>query len=146
MKGILFDYSLHSRQVDPQVVSVEDPGRNKDKIMRWCILNTLRPRQDGHHFPDDIFKCIFLNANVYISIKISLKFVPKGPINNIPALVQIMAWRLLCDKSLSEPLMASLLTQICITLPQWVNDENLWMRTYWGVCAKDSWDPFSDID
>ena len=34
-----------------------------------------------------------LNKNVYISIKISLKFVPKGPINDIQALVQIMAWR-----------------------------------------------------
>ena len=42
---------------------------------------------------DAIFKCIFLNEDVWISIKISLKFVPKGPINNIPALVQIMAWR-----------------------------------------------------
>ena len=50
-------------------------------------LNTLMPRQDGGHFPDDIFKCIFLNANVLISIKISLKFIPKGQINNIPALV-----------------------------------------------------------
>ena len=38
---------------------------------------------------DNIFKCIFLNENVWISINISLKFVPKGPINNIPALVQI---------------------------------------------------------
>ena len=38
-----------------------------------------------------IFKCIFLNENVLILIKISLKFVPKGPINSIPALVQIMA-------------------------------------------------------
>ena len=45
-------------------------------------VNTLRPRQDGRHFPDAIFKCIFLNENVLISIKISLKFVPKGPINN----------------------------------------------------------------
>ena len=54
-------------------------------------LNTLRPRQHGRHFPDDIFRCIFLNEYVWISIKISLKFVPKGPINNIPALVQIMA-------------------------------------------------------
>ena len=36
---------------------------------------------------------IFLNENVEISIKISLKFVPKGLINNIPALVRIMAWR-----------------------------------------------------
>ena len=38
-------------------------------------------------FPDDIFKCIFLNENVWIVIKISLKFVLKGPMNNIPALV-----------------------------------------------------------
>ena len=53
-------------------------------------FNILRPRQDGHHFPDDILKCIFLNENLYISIKISLKFARKGPINNIPALVQKM--------------------------------------------------------
>ena len=43
-------------------------------------------------FADDIFKCIFLNKNRYISIKISLKFVPKGPFNNISELVQIIAW------------------------------------------------------
>ena len=48
---------------------------------------TLKPRQNGRHFADDIFKCIFLNENVLILIKISLKFVPTGPINNIPALV-----------------------------------------------------------
>ena len=38
------------------------------------------------------FKCIFVNENVWILTKISLKFVHKGPINNFPALVQIMAW------------------------------------------------------
>ena len=38
------------------------------------------------------FKSIFLNKNVRISLKISLKFVPNIRINNIPALVQIMAW------------------------------------------------------
>ena len=53
--------------------------------------NSVRPRQNGHHFTDDILKCILLNEKVWISINISLKFVPKGPINNIPALVQIMA-------------------------------------------------------
>ena len=59
-----------------------------------CLpFNTLGPRQNGRHFADDIFKCIFLNENVWISIKISFDFVPKGPINNISALVQIMAWR-----------------------------------------------------
>ena len=42
---------------------------------------------NGRHFPDDIFQCIFLNENVSISIKISLKFVPKGQINSIPPLV-----------------------------------------------------------
>ena len=50
-------------------------------------FNTLRPGQNGRHFPDDISKCISLNENVSISIEISLKFVSGGPINNIPALV-----------------------------------------------------------
>ena len=54
---------------------------------------------------DDIFKGIFLNENVWISIEISLKFVPEGPINNIPALVEIMAWRRLGDRPLSEPML-----------------------------------------
>ena len=54
-------------------------------------INTLRLRQNGRHLTDDTFKRIFLNENVRISIKISLKFVTKGPGNNIPALVQIMA-------------------------------------------------------
>ena len=84
-------------------------------------FNTMRPRQNGWHFPDDILKCIFLNENIWILIKISLKFVPKGPINYIPALVQIMAWRRPGDKPLSEPMMVSLLTHICVTRPQWVN-------------------------
>ena len=82
---------------------------------------TLRPRQNGSHFPDDIFKWIFLIEKVLISIEISLKFVPKGQINNIPALVQIMVWRRPGDKPLSEPMMVSLHTHICVTRPQWVN-------------------------
>ena len=53
-------------------------------------------------------------------IKISLKFIPKVPINNIPALVQIMAWRRTGDKPLSEPMMVVLPTHICVTRPQWV--------------------------
>ena len=85
------------------------------------LVNTLRPRQDGRLFPDDILKCIFLNENELISIKISLKFVHKGPINNNPSLVQIMAWRRSGDKPLSEPMMVSVLTHICVTLPHWVN-------------------------
>ena len=75
----------------------------------------------GHLFPDDIIKWIFLIENVWISIELSLKLVPKGSINNIPALVQIMAWRRPGDKPLPEPMMVSLLTHICVTRPQWVN-------------------------
>ena len=68
------------------------------------IFNTLRPRQNDSYFPDDIFKCIFLNENVWILIKISLKFVPEGPINNIPTLVQMIAWLWQGNKPLSEPM------------------------------------------
>ena len=48
---------------------------------------TYWDRENGRHFADDTCKCIFLNENVWTPIKISVKFVPKGPINNIPALV-----------------------------------------------------------
>ena len=89
-------------------------------MLVWSYVNTLRPRQNGRHFADAIFKCIFLKEVVSISIEISLKFVPKGPINNIPALVQIMARRRPGDKPLSEPMMVNLPTHICVTRPQWV--------------------------
>ena len=88
-------------------------------INEW--FNPLRPRQNGRHFTNDIFNSIFLTENVWTPTKISLKFVPKGLINNIPALVQIMAWRRPGDKPLSEPTMVIVLTHICITRPQWVN-------------------------
>ena len=51
---------------------------------------------------DDNFKCIFLNENDRIPIRISLKFVPRSAINNKPALVQVMAWRRTGDKPLPE--------------------------------------------
>ena len=60
-------------------------------ILKFHVLclfyGAERPRQNGCHFPDDIKKRIFLTENVWIRIEISLKFVPKGPIINIPALV-----------------------------------------------------------
>ena len=84
-------------------------------LVEWLshIVNTLRPSQNGRRFAEDTFKRIFLNENVRISIKISLKFIPKCPTNNIPALVQIMVWRRPGDNPL---------THICVTLPQWVKN------------------------
>ena len=96
-------------------------------------LNKLRPRQNGCHFPDNIFKRIFLNQNVRLPINISLKFVPKGPINNIPALVQIMAGRRPGDKPLSETVLVSLLTHMCVTQPQWVKVKSM---VNWPHCTK----------
>ena len=86
-------------------------------ILMWRHFQHIEAETNGRHFPDDMFKCIFLNENVFISIKISLKFVPKGSINNIPSLVQVMAWRRPGDKPLSEPMLVSLLTHICVTRP-----------------------------
>ena len=69
------------------------------------LINSSPPGQSGHAFSDDIFKCIFMGEKFCIVIKISLKFIPKAPINIILALVQIMAWRRLGDKPLSEPML-----------------------------------------
>ena len=90
----------------------------------FLCINTLRPRQNGSLFADDTFKRIFFNEHIRISIKISLKFVPKGLINNIAALVQIMAWRRPGDTPLSEPTMVRSLTHICVTRPQWVKGKH----------------------
>ena len=89
--------------------------------LETIFVNTVRPRQNVRHFADGIFKCIFLNEGAWIPINISLKFVPRGPINNIPALVQIMAWRRSGDRPLFGPMMVRLPTHICVTRPQWVN-------------------------
>ena len=69
---------------------------------------------------DDTFICKFVNENILISKKKSLKFIPKGPINNISALVRIMAWRRPGDKPSSEPMFVFVPTHICVTRPQWV--------------------------
>ena len=55
---------------------------------------------------------------MWISIKISLKFVPKGPVNNIPALLQTMPRHRPGDKPVSEAIMVRLLTHICVTRPE----------------------------
>ena len=74
----------------------------------------------GRRFPDDIFKCIFFNDDVGISFKISVKIFLML-VNNVAALVQIVAWRRSGDKPLSEPMVVNLLTHIRVTRSQWVN-------------------------
>ena len=59
---------------------------------------------------DNIFQCIFLIENVFVLIKISLKF---GSIFNMSALVQVMEWRLTGDKPLPEPILTKIRHVIC---------------------------------
>ena len=85
-------------------VFCNDFGENFPRYNGIDIVKTVRPRQGGRHFDRRHFKCIFLNENAWISINISPKFVPKFPIVDIQALVQMMAWRQPGDKPLSEAL------------------------------------------
>ena len=129
----------------------------------WNVDNYLRGNYDRRlcvfrrtdQF-NDTFKRIFLNENVRISIRFSLKFYPKSPINNIPALVQIMAWCRSGDKPLSEPVMVRLPTHICVTRPQRVKRYTRRMisfRSLFGVFLSgsgsrtlNSWVPWNTTD
>ena len=76
------------------------------------MVNSSSSGQNGRHFADDIFKWYLMNEKFYISMRISLKFVPEGPNDNKSTLVQVMAWCQTGDKSLPEP--------ICHTRGRWV--------------------------
>ena len=104
-----------------------DHGQNARWTFQFQVqyecINSSSPGQNGLLFADNILRCIFLNENIWILIKISLKLLAKGPINNNPALV--MAWRRIGDKPLSEPMMVNPLTHICVTRPQSVNGKTI---------------------
>ena len=119
-------YSLRMIYINSNTSEISFYYRNQWShcIITYIItytVNTLRPRQSGHHFSYDILEWIFLNENVLITIKISFKFVPRGPINNLPVLVQIINWHQPGDKSLSDLMMVRLPTHIYVTWTQWVN-------------------------
>ena len=104
---------LHHSIPDYAILALTHWGREKMDVISQTT------------FPSAFYwMCILLNEHVWITIKNSLKFVPEGPINNIPALVQIMAWRRPGDKPLSEPMLVSLPTHICVTRLQWVNQKH----------------------
>ena len=69
-------------------------------------FNSSPPGQNGRLFADDIFRCIYTNEKFCILVKISLNLVRKGPNDNNPALVQVMAWHRIGNKPLSEPMLA----------------------------------------
>ena len=76
---------------------------------------TKWPPFSGRHF-----QIHFRKENVWMSIQMSLKFLPKVPINNIPALFQIMAWSLPGVKPLFGTMTVRLATHVCVSRPQCV--------------------------
>ena len=90
------------------------PVTEPERLTHWC-----RNKMDAIS-QTTFSSAFFLNESGRIPNKISLKFVPNAPLSNTPILVQIMAWRRPGDKPLSEPIVISLPTHICVTRPQWV--------------------------
>ena len=96
----------------------------------WRLYNILKAIQYGRHFADDIFKCISLNENIWTSLKLSLKCVPKVPIDHIPA-CDIYQWRIYASFGLNE------LTKLQIAIKQ-VSSERIvsnWLDSLkWHWC------------
>ena len=99
-------------------------------ILTWHVsghwLNAVNWSHWGPDKVDDILQTTFSNAfcwmkMFWLQLKFHWVFFPKGPIHNIPALVQIMAWRGPGEKPLSEPMMIILPMHICVTQLQWLN-------------------------
>ena len=116
---------------------INKPWSQMCRFNIWININTLRSKQNCIHVPDEIFKYIFLDKNVWIPIKISLKF--NVPINNISALLHIIAWRWPGAQPLSETMSVKLPTHMCVTRPQWVKCNVLfakWRQSYVSILTQ----------
>ena len=92
------------RDVVTKYLRLSLAGCKPYKRLVRCI-NMYRPEQTGRPFGNDIVKPIFMNPHHYVLIKISQKFVPGCPVENKPALVQVIAWRQPGDEPLPEPIL-----------------------------------------
>ena len=97
-------------------------------------LTHIEAETNGRTFADDIFKRIFLNKNGSVSIKISLKFVSKGPIVNNTATGQIM---LGADQVTKHYLNQCLLDYRRIYAPFTLNELNVITLFFSQSCYKD---------
>ena len=122
------------------VLSLES---NMDQFPSVGGINTLRLRQNGHHFTDNIFKCISLNEKFWILSKISLKYIPYGLIDNIGALVQVITRHWAGDKPLSESILLccaslglneSIFNQICFQIHSGIIRDVVFLHESWPWC------------
>ena len=101
MKDILWNKSSW------YIITFDNTGISwKGTWLPHLLINSPQPGQNDGLFADDIFRCILVNEKgFFILVKISMKFLPEGPINNNTALVQIMAWCWIGNKPLYEPML-----------------------------------------
>ena len=78
------------------------------RCSRLISINSSLPGQNVRHFADDILKDIFVNEKLRVVNRISLKFVPKGPIDYKSSIIQVMAWSRPGD---NKPFPEAILTQ-----------------------------------
>ena len=154
----LMGYMLHGIK-SVQVFSCEIFGfSNKSCPWTYCIwksrslaryniasfyLLTHRARDKMDGISQATYSSAFSWMKMFLnSDEISLTFVPEGPLN-IPALIQIMVWRCPGDKPLSEAVMVSLLTYICVTRPQWIKCKTHicvgWLGRNWSMWWPLAW-------
>ena len=83
--GLVWDYAEHiGENLDCKICHNLRTGEQNDSIFCKGFLitstgynrSTLRPEQNGHHFTDDIFKCILVIENFCILIKSLLLRIP----------------------------------------------------------------------
>ena len=120
--GWMWAQSQHQLRNSIEITCTRKSVLDKLTLRFNGIISTHWGRDKMDAISQTAFSSAFYWMKMYeLRLKNSLKFVPKGPISNIPALVQIMAWRRPGDKPLSEPMLVSLPTHICVTRSQWFN-------------------------
>ena len=101
-------------------IDSDSPTKLRDTML--LDINTLQPRQYGHHFANDTFESIFVSEKMLeFRFKFHWSLLPRVWLTKSQHWLKKMAWCRPGDKPLSEPSWFSLLTQLCIPRPQWVN-------------------------
>ena len=81
----------------------------------------------------DILRTTHSNGFTWNTVFISLNFFPKGPIENMSALVQVMAWRQTGHKPYLDWLWLSSFTYVCHLGPVFISDKTSYRTISWSI-------------
>ena len=101
----VLDYHAKCNQNRTRIKEKDLTGRLVEESA-FCIINSSFAEQNGRHFADDNFECIFEKEKLWISIQMSMNFVPKSSIDNKSLLFKVMVWCQTGGKPLPEPMLA----------------------------------------